>query len=1847
MKAWNLFRASGIGSRIGSVLIIVAFGIVAFCGVAALVIDMSRVYLEVARFQEATEAAGMAASQEMAKFVHDLSAVATNEAQIKQAAINFAKQNGITMTSSDIAIAGERIYINCTKEIEYTFAKIIGFNSQSVSAKSVIKLGPNGKPAVIQQARYNVMPFGMPHKIVSEPYDVSNKIVTLTPAGNLTQVEKFTPGQEYVIKLGTGQPLNTASVPPGSQVLIPMGTELGVNDQWNIGFYRAYGLALWLAGRGVPVKWLLGYRGGSFMFTFDEVLMRELGAFKMSGFGEFGDFGMFIAPDKFQWVKYRVVTDATTIYGQAQAVINITKYPRIAIYSSYYDAVAMVLSFAGINFTTIYDNDILTGALSNIDWLFMSHENFLGGSNVVGVTPQIEAFDTTDPVSSGAYGSVVYVKSLGGFYDPEMGLPLNNIKFFFDEQQMHVVKTVQYGCTVAPDGMTVNPNAEGSFEVYFSVPPRPNGTYKIYAQCGDEISNLVSYTVTDSTIVPAISAVNHAAGGFMVTRSDKIRVTGSNFGGNQPGIIVKYNNIGQNIAKTATYPNCQVSDNSFITADENGFFEVTFDVPEYFAEGTYEVSAQVDTAVSNKVNIAIVSSFISISDGVGVVNKGPAGSVVDVSGICFPANQTNIRIFFNSQTMNLTDSGILADDVVYFDNVTANPSGSFNVRFTVPDIANGTYEVKAATPDFNSNICSYTVMTASTAEVNIIGSNTGNTGTRVVVAGAYFPSSSSGYRLKMGDNFITALIDRATYPDDSIAADGSTFGVNADGSFEFEFVVPAGLSVGPYTIRAYLNDLPASTETTYNVIANPVLVITDTAAPNDSGPCNELITVSGSGFPSNTADIKIYFNGQAMTGVALPAGYVGSATVSGSESITTDGTGSFQITFHAPYLLTPINCNIKASNGSISTPDYPYALGVISNNKTSLNSGFTTTDDNFSTTEKMYLRLFATNVDHSRIANHYFTIECLSHSGAARHTTENILLNYVGDFTYTSEFDWAGYAAAHNGDWQINYFLSDTNGSSANASAIVHITQPFVVSESTMICAAPSGETPESYAFAYNNTRVKFKVITNFPDTNNIAECWLKLSCGSGHHDFGQVNLTRGTDVSGAYDQTYYKEINISTANGGSPPTHLGLWKAEFKVKDNLATPRTTDIIREFYLMPDGGTTDPRIIVSRNQYYSEPPTYSTMPIFNKNGTIYILFCAKPPNATTPNCSNPTLKRYVVRFSTNSNMKNPVSTRYYDLTPVNGMPGLFNASIVLNTLTTTAGSPLPSSNEKYFTVTAEVSDGTNTATRTSAVMNIDHNNTQTNFGVASNDAPSLYDAAGFMTAAGVSFRSAAAAAAHAFKTASSGVSSASSYGIERFRRFECESRMTAFDRIPFRFRDEGLLRDMIILSAPGGLAKYMKTYPNNLLANCPPADNAVKNDSGLLANARTRLFGSARPKRGSAAAKSPDALSEYMKGLVMPGEAHAVAYAGKYNVVQTIRTWVTQGGYLFGMCYATETIDNVLDMNEQGQQLANYNNTFVFTGFTPGFPNPVDGLTAIDTAIFTGNFCLVSQNPNADPFKRNLMSVQNHVTTLPNFSGATSSYRRAFVKTRTGPSNSQVFTFGEIQNVPESVKYIGGSYGYGWYTFLSGHDPRTIEVYRLILNHAIIGSISPTAQLASTAWSYGALDWDSQDAGYDAEKASFSSLMKFGRSPSMAGDVVTTYPGDLMETTVVTQPYCFEDVTMTAVSYLYATDPATPPVGGHALPRNYTHYEDGSSRFVLVPLVTPYYSNGTRVYSQPNNIAANPQTIYQVIGRDRVRIKGYALFFLSDVNPHGGDALMREVGSTKLGEVRGKFVGYLK
>ncbi|PSG89399.1 asparagine synthetase B [Mesoflavibacter zeaxanthinifaciens subsp. sabulilitoris] len=133
---------------------------------------------------------------------------------------------------------------------------------------------------------------------------------------------------------------------------------------------KAYGITYWTLSQQLKVKWLLNYRGGSFLLPDSERIQREC---------------------QIRGVSFEVISDvkAESILKEISSpsknmeAVVLEKAPKIAVYTPkgklpWDDAVTMVLTYAEIPYETVYDEEVLKDELLLYDWLHLHHEDFTG-----------------------------------------------------------------------------------------------------------------------------------------------------------------------------------------------------------------------------------------------------------------------------------------------------------------------------------------------------------------------------------------------------------------------------------------------------------------------------------------------------------------------------------------------------------------------------------------------------------------------------------------------------------------------------------------------------------------------------------------------------------------------------------------------------------------------------------------------------------------------------------------------------------------------------------------------------------------------------------------------------------------------------------------------------------------------------------------------------------------------------------------------------------------------------------------------------------------------------------------------------------------------------------------------------------------------------------------------------------------------------------------------------------------------------------------------------------------------------------------------------------------------------
>jgi hypothetical protein len=205
---------------------------------------------------------------------------------------------------------------------------------------------------------------------------------------------------------------------------------------------------------------------------------------------------------------------------------------------------------------------------------------------------------------------------------------------------------------------------------------------------------------------------------------------------------------------------------------------------------------------------------------------------------------------------------------------------------------------------------------------------------------------------------------------------------------------------------------------------------------------------------------------------------------------------------------------------------------------------------------------------------------------------------------------------------------------------------------------------------------------------------------------------------------------------------------------------------------------------------------------------------------------------------------------------------------------------------------------------------------------------------------------------------------------------------------------------------------------------------------------------------------------------------------KKGVALKIREYVENGGFLFAMCGATETLElanaaaavdiasqfsDGTPMDSDASAKLDWSRAFACQGAQVEMAPTLSAMSDIDGHQVNvpsrkqalGAFTLFDFAAKFDPVPA--MLVQNHRNTIPDYYGVTTSFLKRVLK-------PGVTILANEPGMPW-VKYIHGHYGRGMWTYLGGHDPEdpqhnigspptelslrpTSPGYRLILNNVL-------------------------------------------------------------------------------------------------------------------------------------------------------------------------------------------------
>lgn len=147
-------------------------------------------------------------------------------------------------------------------------------------------------------------------------------------------------------------------------ILLPMDETTQQNH------LKAYGITYWALDKQFKASWLLNYRGGSFLLP-DAPEIRKECQIRGVSFEVLSD------------SQANQILDEIASPSQNMETVVLEKAPKVAVYTPkgkqpWDDAVTLVLTYAEIPFTPVYDEEVLSDQLILYDWLHLHHEDFSG-----------------------------------------------------------------------------------------------------------------------------------------------------------------------------------------------------------------------------------------------------------------------------------------------------------------------------------------------------------------------------------------------------------------------------------------------------------------------------------------------------------------------------------------------------------------------------------------------------------------------------------------------------------------------------------------------------------------------------------------------------------------------------------------------------------------------------------------------------------------------------------------------------------------------------------------------------------------------------------------------------------------------------------------------------------------------------------------------------------------------------------------------------------------------------------------------------------------------------------------------------------------------------------------------------------------------------------------------------------------------------------------------------------------------------------------------------------------------------------------------------------------------------
>lgn len=177
----------------GQMLVLFAAGLVAFCGLVGMSIDIGQIVTTKADLQKVVDAAALAGAQDLP--LQNPAVTSTSTAQAT--ALSYADLNADDTTTTVQFLStinpNDQIKVSATRHVEYTFLKVLGFSGKEVTATAKVRVG-------VYNGGAGIVPWGL---VASSSKDFLGN--SCFNGWESSGMPKFKTGQLCTLKYGAGE----------------------------------------------------------------------------------------------------------------------------------------------------------------------------------------------------------------------------------------------------------------------------------------------------------------------------------------------------------------------------------------------------------------------------------------------------------------------------------------------------------------------------------------------------------------------------------------------------------------------------------------------------------------------------------------------------------------------------------------------------------------------------------------------------------------------------------------------------------------------------------------------------------------------------------------------------------------------------------------------------------------------------------------------------------------------------------------------------------------------------------------------------------------------------------------------------------------------------------------------------------------------------------------------------------------------------------------------------------------------------------------------------------------------------------------------------------------------------------------------------------------------------------------------------------------------------------------------------------------------------------------------------------------------------------------------------------